>query len=733
MAISDNPIRAESQDLYGRVPFAANLAHLLLSFPADSSYCVGVYGDWGSGKTSVLEMAARRIRAERQHVVWLAPWALGSADKVLERLLDDLVQELGIKRGPIKWLSKAARILGGAAQAGEGIDIRITIALRTARPVLDGFARNLNLKHGEDLLRKVAEALAGKRVVVFVDDLDRTRSRDVTEILLTLREAMSLPGVHYVLALSPSIVREGLRDAHPEWNREPQDFLDKIVEYPLPLVAPTKVESLKAAHALVQGMPSFPNPQVLDDLIDYLPSNPRRLKLFLRLIDILSPQLERFSPEELDYKRVLLIQMLRVEFPSESLALFHDVGAVQEIESDFLKNIGHNPKRQEESGRARARAEETHAPEDSSRKERFLALCEGIRKRDLGSELGAADLFFLLDRPVLLTWQELDEMLEQVVIHGEVARAVAATFVEAGAGDERAQRLAVLWDRLVKGRDRVLGAAADRDSQEQLRDALKWAGGTDSLLTALVVELASFSDDGLGADAWSTLRDHVLRWHRFLNVAEYPALRQRERALLSDVSARLTPREQAIAWMRLQNAFSTKRADEPLQSLLESISESFSLVARDLALERFTEDEGIDIIWGSREATPERLVMFDLESPFHAPPSREQLGELANKAATEPTIQQNFLTYLRALLYGATESNTTFSKPGCQALCCDETFLGLLWRGAVSRPLNPRVVGSLREQLKKAAGVGIPLVSLTKPRWWTAMEETVFSDEAAGG
>ena len=443
--------------------------------------------------------------------------------------------------------------------------------------------------------------------------------------------------------------------------------------------------------------------------------------------------LERFSPEELDYKRVLLIQMLRVEFPSESLALFHDVGAVQEIESDFLKNIGHNPKRQEESGRARARAEETHAPEDSSRKERFLALCEGIRKRDLGSELGAADLFFLLDRPVLLTWQELDEMLEQVVIHGEVARAVAATFVEAGAGDERAQRLAVLWDRLVKGRDRVLGAAADRDSQEQLRDALKWAGGTDSLLTALVVELASFSDDGLGADAWSTLRDHVLRWHRFLNVAEYPALRQRERALLSDVSARLTPREQAIAWMRLQNAFSTKRADEPLQSLLESISESFSLVARDLALERFTEDEGIDIIWGSREATPERLVMFDLESPFHAPPSREQLGELANKAATEPTIQQNFLTYLRALLYGATESNTTFSKPGCQALCCDETFLGLLWRGAVSRPLNPRVVGSLREQLKKAAGVGIPLVSLTKPRWWTAMEETVFSDEAAGG
>ena len=184
--------------------------------------------------------------------------------------------------------------------------------------------------------------------------------------------------------------------------------------------------------------------------------------------------------------------------------------------------------------------------------------------------------------------------------------------------------------------------------------------------------------------------------------------------------------------MRRQNDFPSEHPDEPLQRVLERTSESFALAARDLALTRFTQDEGVDIIWGSHEETPERLVMFDPNSPFHVPPSRDRLAELAAEAATDPIVRQNFLTYLRALLYGATESTPTFSRDACETLCRDETLLQLLWRAAVSAPLNPRVVGSLREQLGKAASVGVPVDSLKKPRWWTIMEETVFSGELTG-
>lgn len=732
MAISDNPIRVESQDLYGRVPFAANLAHLLLSFPDDSSYCVGLYGDWGSGKTSVLEIVAGRIKSDNQHVIWLTPWALGSAENVLEHLLGELVRELDIRcstGGHL--LSKAMTFLSNAAQAGEGLDFRVTIALRTARPALDRVARNLKLKHGENLLNRVAVALEGKRVIVFVDDLDRTPSRDVPDILLTLHEAMSLPGIHYVVALSPTIVREGLQEARPEWNRDPQDFLDKIVEYPLSLVAPSKNESLAAAHVLARAIPSFPNPNILDDLIDYLPSNPRRLKLFLRLVDSLSIQLNRFSPEELDYKRALLIQMLRVEFPSESLALFHDEAAVEEIESDFLKKIGDNSTSQEEPDRRRA--EETHAPKDTSRRERFLMLCEGVRKRNLRSDLTAADLFFLIDRPVLLTRKELHEMLEKITTHDIDAREVAGNFLGIGDDSERVSRIAVLWEKLIEGRDRVLAAAAARDSQEQLREELTWVKAIDSLVTTLVDDIESFGDGGLGADAWRTLRNHVLRWHRFINIAEYPPLREKERLILRDVSRRLAHREQAIIWMRRQSTFPSEDPDEALKRELDRIYESFAIATGKLALARFSEYEGVDILWDSHTETPERLVLLEPNSPFHAPELRGRLEELATKATADPIIHQNFLTYLRALLYGATKSNPNFSKCACRTLCSDKNFLQLLWKAAVSHPLNPRVVGSLREQMEKASSVNIPVDSLEKPKWWTAMEEAVFSVQSTTG
>ena len=90
MSLTDDPIRKAVDDLFGRTALAENLADLLLSFPADSSYRLGIYGEWGSGKTSVLQLVENKLRAEGHAVVWLLPWALGSSDAVLDRLLGKL-------------------------------------------------------------------------------------------------------------------------------------------------------------------------------------------------------------------------------------------------------------------------------------------------------------------------------------------------------------------------------------------------------------------------------------------------------------------------------------------------------------------------------------------------------------------------------------------------------------------------------------------------------------------
>ena len=52
----DRPIEGRSRDLLGRAPFAENLAKAILNYAYKDTLVIGLYGAWGSGKTSIINM-----------------------------------------------------------------------------------------------------------------------------------------------------------------------------------------------------------------------------------------------------------------------------------------------------------------------------------------------------------------------------------------------------------------------------------------------------------------------------------------------------------------------------------------------------------------------------------------------------------------------------------------------------------------------------------------------------
>ena len=53
---SDQPISSHKEDLLHRHPFAQNLGRALLSYQDKNSVVVGLFGAWGSGKSSIINM-----------------------------------------------------------------------------------------------------------------------------------------------------------------------------------------------------------------------------------------------------------------------------------------------------------------------------------------------------------------------------------------------------------------------------------------------------------------------------------------------------------------------------------------------------------------------------------------------------------------------------------------------------------------------------------------------------
>lgn len=58
---ADKPIQVNSQDLLGRSRFAESIAKAIVGQKGDDSHVIGLYGQWGSGKTSTLNMVSETI------------------------------------------------------------------------------------------------------------------------------------------------------------------------------------------------------------------------------------------------------------------------------------------------------------------------------------------------------------------------------------------------------------------------------------------------------------------------------------------------------------------------------------------------------------------------------------------------------------------------------------------------------------------------------------------------
>jgi predicted KAP-like P-loop ATPase len=57
----DQPIRSREEDILGRASFAQSLAEAILRYKEKDSIVIGLFGAWGSGKTSISNMALEHI------------------------------------------------------------------------------------------------------------------------------------------------------------------------------------------------------------------------------------------------------------------------------------------------------------------------------------------------------------------------------------------------------------------------------------------------------------------------------------------------------------------------------------------------------------------------------------------------------------------------------------------------------------------------------------------------
>lgn len=255
--ISDEPIRRPEDDTLGLMKWARVIVNAALG--SSGPLTIGVFGSWGVGKTSILELARAevdRLSKENGHsvtTVMFNAWKYEQEEHPLIPLVNIILKELGPETKKKSCLQNALRAIlyGLSAKTDFGIPalggMSVTMSADKAIDRYEELHSRL-IKTSQDLYFNAFEALRNAqkqgdlanqhKIIVFIDDLDRCFSDRALRILESIKLVLHEPGFIFALAVDRLILREyiskrfesELGQYRRHWGHE---YLAKFIQLPL--------------------------------------------------------------------------------------------------------------------------------------------------------------------------------------------------------------------------------------------------------------------------------------------------------------------------------------------------------------------------------------------------------------------------------------------------------------------------------------------------------------------
>ena len=298
MILTDNETKV---DLLNNEAIATTIIGLLREKP-DHPVTIGVHGDWGAGKSSVLEMIEAGL-ADQHDVLCLKfnGWRFQGFEDAKIALIEGIVTGLVEKRPALKkaaiavkdvfrrinWLKVAKRAGGLALTAFTGIPSpgqigaivgslealvadpaklvtkeNISTAIDEAKAMLKP-GESKNVPEEVEAFRKAFDQLlkdAGiKQLVVLIDDLDRCLPDTAIETLEAIRLFVFTAQTAFVIAADEAMIEYAVRKHFPDLpdSTGPRDYarnyLEKLIQVPFRIPALGETETRVYVTLLLAG------------------------------------------------------------------------------------------------------------------------------------------------------------------------------------------------------------------------------------------------------------------------------------------------------------------------------------------------------------------------------------------------------------------------------------------------------------------------------------------------
>ena len=236
---TDRAIKSVTEDLLGRAPFSQTLGKAIYEYKGEESLVIGLFGKWGTGKTSVANMALQTLEElsvgdDKPIIIRFAPWNYSDKDNLINRFFAVLMTKIDLDKNEEfkKKVGQALQDYSGVldfASLIPGIGGSLVSTIKSAAKAKgEALSKPLDLDATKERLNKVLIE-AKRKIIILIDDIDRLTNPQIRDIFQLVKQVGDLPYITYILAMDREVVRRALAEVH---NTDGNEYLEKIIQIP---------------------------------------------------------------------------------------------------------------------------------------------------------------------------------------------------------------------------------------------------------------------------------------------------------------------------------------------------------------------------------------------------------------------------------------------------------------------------------------------------------------------
>lgn len=251
----DQPIESHKDDLLGRYNFAKNLSDAIIRYNQTESVSIGLFGEWGSGKTSIINMVLEEIEKSEINltdqnppiIVKFNPWNFSDQKQLISQFFSELsaavsrndkgeqYSKLGRKIKQYAGFFEPLKYVPVFSAAGEAAKAIKTLGVATEKAG-ENIAKDLSgiKKELTDLLKDFK-----RKIIIVIDDIDRLNNTEIRQMFQLVKSLADFPNTLYFLSFDKEVVINALKKVQEGSGKE---YLEKVIQVPFEIPKHSKSE-----------------------------------------------------------------------------------------------------------------------------------------------------------------------------------------------------------------------------------------------------------------------------------------------------------------------------------------------------------------------------------------------------------------------------------------------------------------------------------------------------------